>query len=159
MSTSQLNIAFVLVYLNCGMADNVEKKGRGQWSHLELWNVYCEVFQRCRVEILKQCVQDVFREPRDVYVGLFYNIEVTVYQCQAVRLKTKHKLLPPSVLTIFCILTNNCTFYFGILFNSPYICFGRDLAIIRGTFFFCGEGPPQLMLRTHHSLKAYCATL
>jgi hypothetical protein len=24
-------------------------------------------------------------------------------------------------------------------------------------FFFC-EGAPQLMLRTHHSLKAYCAT-
>jgi hypothetical protein len=24
--------------------------------------------------------------------------------------------------------------------------------------FFCGEGAPQLMLRTHRSLKAYCAT-
>jgi hypothetical protein len=26
------------------------------------------------------------------------------------------------------------------------------------TIFFCGEGAPQLMLRTHRSLKAYCAT-
>jgi hypothetical protein len=25
--------------------------------------------------------------------------------------------------------------------------------------FFCGEGPPQQKLRTHRSLKAYCATL
>jgi hypothetical protein len=25
-------------------------------------------------------------------------------------------------------------------------------------FFFCGEGAPQLMLRTHRSLKAYCVT-
>jgi hypothetical protein len=24
--------------------------------------------------------------------------------------------------------------------------------------FFCGEGAPQLMLWTHRSLKAYCAT-
>jgi hypothetical protein len=24
--------------------------------------------------------------------------------------------------------------------------------------FFCGEGAPQLLLRTHRSLKAYCAT-
>jgi hypothetical protein len=28
-----------------------------------------------------------------------------------------------------------------------------------GFFFFFGEGAPQLMLRTHRSLKAYCATL
>jgi hypothetical protein len=26
-------------------------------------------------------------------------------------------------------------------------------------FFLRGEGAPQLMLRTHHSLKAFCVTL
>jgi hypothetical protein len=31
-----------------------------------------------------------------------------------------------------------------------------NVATVR--FFFCGEGAPQLMLRTHRSLKAYCAT-
>jgi hypothetical protein len=38
-----------------------------------------------------------------------------------------------NVNATFSFLTNECTFYFRILFNSPYICFGRDLAIISGT--------------------------
>jgi hypothetical protein len=46
----------------------------------------------------------------------------------------KCQAFPQTALTvtlIFQFLTNKCTFLF--LFNSPYLCFGRDSAIIRGT--------------------------
>jgi hypothetical protein len=45
----------------------------------------------------------------------------------------------------------------AFVINEKHLdCDGTLLYTI--TVFFFGEGAPQLMLRTHRSLKAYCAT-
>jgi hypothetical protein len=51
--------------------------------------------------------------------------------------------------------------YVTLIPQTPGSSNGSEPCDSQGIFllsFFCGEGAPQLMLRTHRSLKAYCAT-
>jgi hypothetical protein len=50
VSSSQLNIVFVFVYLNCRLEDNVEKGGEGSGA---IWNFGMSIVRRSSVAGLK----------------------------------------------------------------------------------------------------------
>jgi hypothetical protein len=65
-----------------------------------------------------------------LYCSYIFSVNITPIQ-NMINLT----LCSSCILTlIFSFSTNECTFYFcNFLFTTPYICFGRNLAIIRGT--------------------------